>query len=87
MPIVTVTSATPALVAGSVNPVVPGAAVAVQQQNADLTWAAAGTGVVATDGTFSVAIAPTMGATIRVLVTPGATYAPGTSAPQSLVSG
>ena len=86
-PVVTVTSATPALVSGAVDPVLPNAAVEVQQQNADLTWTTAGTGVVAADGTFSVPIAPTMGATIRALVTPGTTYAPGTSAPLSLVSG
>ena len=66
-PVVTVTSATPLLVTGTVSPVLPNALVEVQQQNADLTWTTAGSGAVANDGTFSVQAAPTMGATIRVL--------------------
>ena len=86
MPVVTLTTASSALVGGTVNPVLPDAPVDVQQQNADLTWTSVGSGLVAADGTFSVPAALVPGARVRVVVTPGATYAPGTSTAQ-VVSG
>jgi stage II sporulation protein D len=81
MPAVTVTSATSTGVTGSAQPVLPDAAVDVQQQNADLTWTSVGTGTVAADGTFTVAAAPAPGATVRIVVTPAASsgYLAGTS--------
>jgi hypothetical protein len=88
MPAVTVTTATSTSVTGSAQPVLPDAAVDVQQQNADLAWTSIGTGTVAADGTFAAAASAAPGATVRVVVTPATTsgYAPGASAPQ-IVSG
>ena len=84
MPAVTITSATSTGVTGSEQPVLPAAAVDLQQQNPDLTWTSIGTGTAAADGTFTVAATPTPGAAVRIVVTPGATsgYAAGASAAQ-----
>jgi hypothetical protein len=49
-------------------------------QNADLSWTSIGTGFTAADGTFSVPVAVPDGITVRVVATPTAAYAPGTSA-------
>jgi stage II sporulation protein D len=88
MPAVTVTSATSTGVTGSTQPVLPDAAVDLQQQNPDLTWTSIGTGTVAADGTFTLAAAPASGATVRVVVTPATAsgYVAGASAAQ-IVSG
>jgi len=81
-PIVTVTSFTTTQVAGSEQPVVMGASVQVQQQNADATWTTIATGSVDASGGFAVPVTLSSGGTYRVSVTAGAGYAPGTSAPQ-----
>jgi hypothetical protein len=88
MPAVTITSATSTAAAGAVQPVLPDAAVDLQQENPDLTWTSIATGTVAADGTFTVTAAPPAGATVRVVVTPASTsgYAAGASAAQ-IVSG
>ena len=79
-PSVTVTSVSDTGVTGSVQPLLPAAAVQVQQQNPDATWTTIASGSVSADGTFDVAAALVAGATYRVEVTaPG--YAPGTTAP------
>jgi hypothetical protein len=79
---VTVTSFTTTQVAGSEQPVVMGASVQVQQQNADATWTTIATGSVDASGGFAVPVTLSPGGTNRVTVTAGAGYAPGTSAPQ-----
>jgi stage II sporulation protein D len=82
MPVVTLTAAASQLVTGTVQPATAAAPVDVQQQNADLTWTSVGVGFVAADGSFSVNALLTPGATVRAVVSPGASYAPGTSASQ-----
>ena len=88
MPAVTVASATPTGVTGAAQPVLPDAAVDLQQQNPDLTWTSIGTGTVAADGTFAIAATPAPGATVRIVVTPAAAsgYVAGASAAE-IVSG
>jgi hypothetical protein len=81
-PSVTLTSFTPTEVAGSEQPVLLGAAVQVQQQNPDQTWTTVASGLVASDGTFSVAVSLTEGATYRVTVGPAAGYVAAVTAPQ-----
>jgi stage II sporulation protein D len=83
-PAVTLAAASPAEVDGSIAPVLPGAAVELQQRNGDLTWTSVATGVVAADGTFALPVALAPGATVRAVVTPGAGYAPGLSGPQAV---
>ncbi|MGH2936004.1 MAG: SpoIID/LytB domain-containing protein [Gaiellaceae bacterium] len=82
MPVVDIAAPTPGQVAGTETPVLPGAAVAVQTENPDLTWTAVATGTVAGDGSFIVPVSLPAGATYRILVTPTAGYAPGATAPQ-----
>jgi stage II sporulation protein D len=72
----------PGQVAGSVQPVLPGAPVEVQVQNPDQTWTPAAAGAVAADGTFTVPVTIPAGTTYRIVVTPGQGYSPGTTAPQ-----
>jgi stage II sporulation protein D len=85
-PAVTLSSFTTGLVAGSAAPVLPGAAVQVQQQASDLTtWTTVASGEVAADGTFSVPVQLASGGTYRIAVVPAAGYAPGTTAPQVVV--
>jgi stage II sporulation protein D len=84
-PAVTVTSFTATTVAGTVQPVLTGAPIEIQQQNPDLTWTAVATGTVNTDGTFSVPVQLTSGGTYRVSVAPAAGFAPGTTAGQVVV--
>jgi SpoIID/LytB domain protein len=84
-PAVTLSSFSSTLVAGSVQPLLPNTPVAVEQQNADLTWSAVAEAVVAADGTFSIPVALTSGATYRVTVTPAAGLSPGSTAPQVVV--
>ena len=88
MPAVAVTSATSTGVTGSAQPVLPDAAVDLQQENADLTWTSIATGAVAADGTFTLPATPAPGATVRVVVRPasGSGYVAGASAAQ-VVSG
>jgi stage II sporulation protein D len=81
-PAVVLSGPTPGLVAGAVQPVLPGAPVEVDVQNPDLTWTALATGTVAADGTFAVPATIAAGTTYRVVVTPGQGYSPGTTAPQ-----
>ncbi len=80
-PAVTVTSLTGAGATGSVQPLLPSAAVQLQQQNADLTWTTVGTGAVAADGSFDVPAALAAGATYRVTVV-ATGYATGTTPAQ-----
>jgi stage II sporulation protein D len=84
-PVVTVTSLTTTQVTGSEQPVVMGASVQVQQQNADATWTTIATGTVNADGTFTVPVTLSSGGTYRVFVAPVAGYAAGASAPQIVV--
>ena len=85
-PSIKVTAFTATNVAGSVLPVLPGAPVAVQQQNPDLTtWTTVATGSVDADGTFSVPAQLVSGGTYRVSVLPASGYAPGATAPQVVV--
>ena len=81
-PVVTVTSLTTTQVTGSEQPVVVGAPVQVQRQNADGTWTTVATGNVNADGTFAIPVTLDSGGTYRVAVAPGAGYAMGASAPQ-----
>jgi stage II sporulation protein D len=82
MPGVTLGTVTAAEIDGNVSPVLMGAAVDVQQQNADLTWTSIGTATVGEDGAFAVPVTATPGATVRAVATVGAGWAPGTSATQ-----
>ena len=60
-------------------PLLPDAPVEVQQQNADLTtWTTVAVATVAADGTFSLPVQLTAGATYRVSRAPAAGFAPGT---------
>ncbi len=86
MPAVSLTAASSLETDGTVEPVLAGASVDVQQQNADLTWTSLGTGTTAADGTFAVPVTATPGATVRAVVSAGSGWAPGTSATQ-IVSG
>jgi stage II sporulation protein D len=82
VPSVALTAATTTTVSGTVNPVLPNAAAEVQVGNMEMTWTTVATTFVAADGTFSAPVTLTAGQTIRVVVTPGSSYAPGTSASQ-----
>src|SRR5262249_10524644 len=81
-PAVTVTSWTSTLVAGSEQPLLPRAPVTIQQQSADMRWSTVATGTVGAAGTWSIPVQLAAGGTFRVVVTPGAGYAPATTAPQ-----
>jgi hypothetical protein len=84
-PAVTVTSFTTTQVVGSEQPLLPGAAVQVQQQSGGATWSTVATGSVAADGTFTVPVTLSSGGTYRVSVVPEAGYAAGASPPQVVV--
>ena len=85
-PAVTLTSFTSTLVTGSVLPLLPDTPVEVQQQNPDLTtWTTVAVATIAADGTFSLPVQLTAGATYRVSVLPAAGFAPGTTSPQVVV--
>jgi stage II sporulation protein D len=84
-PAVTITGFTASLVTGSVQPVLPAAPVEIQQQNPDLTWTTIASGAVATDGTFSIPVTLSSGATYRISVAPGGGYAPAVTAGQVVV--
>ena len=85
-PAVTLTSFTSTEIAGSVQPLLPDTPVEVQQQNPDLTtWATVAVATVAADGTFSLPVQLTAGATYRVSVLPASDFAPGTTSPQVVV--
>ena len=86
MPVVTITALGSTGVSGAVNPALAEVQVDVQQQNADLTWTTVGSTTTLADGSFSLATTLAVGATIRVVATPAASYAPGTSTTQ-VVSG
>jgi stage II sporulation protein D len=82
-PVVTLAAPpTPGQVQGSVQPVLPGATVAVQQQGSDLKWATIADGAVAADGSFIVPVEIAPGTTYRVLVSPGHGYWPGATPAQ-----
>ena len=72
-------------IAGSEQPVLAGAPVAVQQENPDLTWTTVATATVAADGTFAVPVALTSGGTYRVTVGPATGFVAATTAPQPVV--
>jgi stage II sporulation protein D len=84
-PLVTITSATVSQVQGTVQPLLAGAPIQVQVQNADLTWTDVATGVVAADGTFAVPVAIVSGSTYRLVVTPDKGFAPATTPAQTMV--
>jgi hypothetical protein len=81
-PLVQLSTPTPGVVAGTVQPVLPGVPVEVDVQNPDQTWAALATGTVAADGTFSLPVDVPAGTTYRIVVTPGQGFAAGMTAPQ-----
>jgi SpoIID/LytB domain protein len=81
-PVVQVTTFTTTQIAGSEQPLLPAAPVQVQQQNPDGTWLMVAEGSVNADGTFSVPVTLTSGATYRVSVGPATGYTAGTSPPQ-----
>jgi stage II sporulation protein D len=84
-PAVTLTTFTTTLASGSMQPVIMGATVAVEQQSPDLTWTPVANGVVAADGTFSIPVQLTAGGTYRVTVAAAAGYAAGSTPPQVVV--
>jgi stage II sporulation protein D len=80
-PVVTVTEQSATLVAGTVEPLLPGAPVAIQQQNpvgSTPAWTTLATGTVDAAGGFSVPVSLAPG-TYRALVTPSRGYSPGSS--------
>jgi len=82
MPVVQLADPVPGQVAGNEQPALPGAPVAVEVQNPDLSWTTVATGSVDADGNFSIPVTIPAGATFQVVVTPGSGYAPGATAPQ-----
>ena len=85
-PSVTLTTFTSSEVAGVVQPLLPDSPVEVQQQSGILaSWTAVASATVAADGTFSIPVQLTPGATYRVAVTPSTGYATGTTSPQVVV--
>jgi stage II sporulation protein D len=84
-PVLQVTTFTTTEIAGSEQPPLPAAPVQVQQQNPDGTWLMVAEGIVNADGTFSVPVTLTSGATYRVSVGPATGYAAGTTPPQIVV--
>jgi hypothetical protein len=85
-PAVTLSSFSSTQVTGSVQPLLPDAPVEVQQQNPDLTtWTTVAVATIAADGTFSLPVQLTAGATYRVSVVPASGFAPGTTSPQVVV--
>jgi len=84
-PSVTLQTFTATEVAGSEQPVLTDAPVAVQQQNPDLTWTTVATATVAADGTFSVPVELASGGTYRVTVGPAAGFVAAATAPQPMV--
>ena len=81
-PLVQQADPAPGVVAGSVQPFLPGVPVEVDIENPDLTWTPVATGVVDPDGTFTIPADIPAGATYRIVVTPGQGFAPGMTAPQ-----
>jgi stage II sporulation protein D len=81
-PLVTVTGFSSTQVQGTIQPVLPDAPVAVQQQAPDLTWTDVATGVANPDGTFSIPVQLAVGGTYRIVVAPGHGFWPGTTAAQ-----
>jgi hypothetical protein len=81
-PSVTLQAFTTTEIAGSEQPVLAGAPVAVQQENPDLTWTTVATAAVAADGTFSIPATLTSGGTYRVTVGPATGFVVATTAPQ-----
>jgi stage II sporulation protein D len=85
-PAVTLSSFSSTQVTGSVQPLLPDAPVEVQQQNPDLTtWTTVAVATISADGTFSLPVQLTAGATYRVSVVPASGFAPGTTSPQVVV--
>ena len=85
-PAVTITSFSSTQITGTVQPLLPDAPVEVQQQDPNLTtWTTVAVATVAADGTFSLPVQLTAGATYRVSVVPAAGFAPGTTPPQVVV--
>jgi stage II sporulation protein D len=84
-PSVTLQTFTTTEIAGSEQPVLADAPVAVQQENPDLTWTTVATATVAADGTFTIPVALTPGGTYRVTVGPATGFVAATTAPQPVV--
>src|SRR3954454_14104259 len=73
------------LVTGSVQPLLMGATVQVEQQNPDRTWTAVASGALEVDGTFSIPLSLVSGTTYRVTVGATTGYAAGSTTPQVAV--
>ncbi|HZR96302.1 MAG TPA: SpoIID/LytB domain-containing protein [Gaiellaceae bacterium] len=73
---------TTTLASGTVAPALPNAPLEIEQQNPDLTWTVVASGVVGADGSYSVPVELTIGATYRVTVPATTGLAAGSSAPQ-----
>jgi hypothetical protein len=85
-PAVTITTATTQAVSGTIQPVLATApTIAVQTQNADLTWSQVASGTANGDGTFSVPAQIPPGTVYRLVVTPGQGFAPATTPAQTMV--
>jgi hypothetical protein len=84
-PAITLSTFDVSLVAGSVQPLLMGATVQVEQQNADRTWTAVGSGALEADGTFSIPVSLVSGTTYRVTVGATGGYAAGSTPPQVVV--
>jgi len=82
MPLISLAAPVAGQVAGAEQPVLPGAPVAVEVQNPDLTWTTVATSAADAGGNFVVPVTIPTGATYRVVVTPGQGYSPGATAPQ-----
>jgi stage II sporulation protein D len=82
MPLVRITAVTADQVQGNVQPLLAGAPVQVQLQNADLTWTPLADATVNADGTFSVPVSLPPGSIYRIVMTPPSGYAPATTSPQ-----
>jgi len=83
-PLVRITAVTGDQIQGNELPLLPGAPVQLQLQNADLTWTLAAESTVDADGTFVVPVMLPPGSIYRVVVTPASGYAPATTASQTV---
>jgi stage II sporulation protein D len=84
-PAITLSAFGTTLVAGSVQPLLTGATVQVEQQNADRTWAPVASGTLDAAGAFSIPVSLTSGATYRVTIGATTGYAAGSTTPQVVV--
>src|SRR5262249_38374667 len=86
-PAITVSTFSSVEVSGSAKPLIMGAPVAVQQQNADgTTWSTVATGTVSADGAFALSVQLVPGGTYRVPIGPAAGYVMGATPPRVVAS-